>query len=120
MAPELRPKPGLNRLELADLIDQLRDNLHEDPESWENPDLDRFLESWVHGPEIWTVGSITGANQSPKHHPGNCSATCCLPQEFMSRPRNAVLPLAAARGNTVSSWQFGTWPTSLLIRWTFC
>ncbi|MFJ5956047.1 hypothetical protein ACIQC5_08800 [Paenarthrobacter sp. NPDC092416] len=37
--------PGMNRLELADLIDQLRDNLKEDPESWENPDLDRFLES---------------------------------------------------------------------------
>jgi len=56
MAPELRPKPGLNRLELADLIDQLRDNLHEDPESWENPDLDRFLESlgaWTRNMDGW-------------------------------------------------------------------
>ena len=37
--------PGMNRLELADLIDQLSDNLKEDPESWENPDLDRFLDA---------------------------------------------------------------------------
>ena len=36
---------GMNRLDLADLIDQLRDNLKEDPDSWENPNLDRFLES---------------------------------------------------------------------------
>ena len=39
------PEPNLSRQDLADFIDQFRDSLRRDPESWENNDLDSFLEA---------------------------------------------------------------------------
>ncbi|WP_442013817.1 DUF7660 family protein [Paenarthrobacter sp. YAF11_1] len=39
------PDPDLSRQDLADFIDQFRDSLRQDPESWENNDLESFLEA---------------------------------------------------------------------------
>ena len=39
------PDPDLSRQDLADFIDQFRDSLRQDPESWENKGLVSFLEA---------------------------------------------------------------------------
>ena len=56
MASDPHPSLGMTRLDLADLIDQLRDSLNREPGSWENPDLGRFLDAlaaWTRDMDGW-------------------------------------------------------------------
>ncbi|BCW35138.1 hypothetical protein StoSoilA2_11940 [Arthrobacter sp. StoSoilA2] len=45
MPSELNLDPNLSRQDLADFIDQFRLSLRQDPGSWENGDLESFLEA---------------------------------------------------------------------------
>ncbi len=68
MAADPHPTPGMDRLDLADLVDQLRDSLNRDPESWENPDLDRFLDAlaaWTRDMDGWFMNRGEPAPDAP-------------------------------------------------------
>ena len=56
MASDPQPARGMTRLELADVIGQLRDSLAREPGSWENSDLDTFLDAlaaWTRDMDGW-------------------------------------------------------------------